>query len=250
MRSACAACCRRRMLHDEGAGGSRADQSAPSAQRPGKIRGAQRAARPQRDAVFPPRLRQHRRDPADHLHADGGARLPKVRQYFPATARPVHRRQRSRPHRQAAGQLALSGQTHRRHRRRAHSRPRRSRRQRHGHPGRQALALFGLRRRAPEVVPAGHARRRHQQRRAAEGSVLCRAAPQAPDRRRLRQSGRRIHHGGAQGFSRRADPVRGFRQSFGVPAAAQISRPLSASSTTTSKARRRWRWPACSRRCA
>ena len=61
-------------------------------------------------------------------------------------------------------QLALSGQADRRHRRRAHPGPRRSRRQRHGHSGRQAVALFGLRRHSSGALPAGDAGRRHQQR--------------------------------------------------------------------------------------
>ena len=59
----------------------------------------------------------------------------------------------------------------RRHRRRAHPRPGRPRRQRHGHPGRQARALHGLRGRAPDAMPAGDPRRRHQQRRAAQRSA-------------------------------------------------------------------------------
>ena len=54
--------------------------------------------------------------------------------------------------------------------------------------------------------------------------LLYRPAAEAPDRRGLRRIRRRIHHRGARGFPRRADPVRGFRQPLGVPAAAQISR--------------------------
>ena len=48
-------------------------------------------------------------------------------------------------------------------RRRAHPGPRRSRRRRHGHSGRQARALHRLRRRAAATDAADHARRRHQQ---------------------------------------------------------------------------------------
>ena len=92
-------------------------------------------------------MRQHRRDPADHLHADG--RASPARSSASIFQRPrgmfitandrgrIAELLRNWPH---------PRQADRRHRRRAHPRPRRSRRQRHGHPGRQALALHGLRR--------------------------------------------------------------------------------------------------------
>ena len=54
----------------------------------------------------------------------------------------------------------------------------------------------------------------------------------------------------ARGFPGVVDPVRGLRQPQRVPAAAEVPRPHAASSTTTSRAPRRWRSPACSRRCA
>ena len=63
----------------------------------------------------------------------------------------------------------------RRHRRRAHPRAGRPRRQRHGHPHRQAVAVLGLRRHRPRVVPAGDAGRRHQQHDAAAGPAVPRA---------------------------------------------------------------------------
>ena len=46
--------------------------------------------------------------------------------------------------------------------------------ERHGHPGRQALAVHRLRRHPPVAVPAGHARRRHQQPGAARRPALPR----------------------------------------------------------------------------
>ena len=52
--------------------------------------------------------------------------------------------------------------------------------------------------------------------------LLYRPAAEAPDRRGLRRIRRRIHDGCARGFPRRADPVRGFRQSLRLPPAAQI----------------------------
>jgi hypothetical protein len=74
-------------------------------------------------------------------------------------------------------QLAAQGRHHRRHRRRTHPRPRRPGRQRHGHPGRQAVAVHRLRRRRSGHLPAGHAGHGHQQRNPARRSLLRRPAP-------------------------------------------------------------------------
>ena len=82
---------------------------------------------------------------------------------------------RNWPHREARDD--------RRHRRRAHPRPRRPRRERHGHPDRQAVAVHGLRRPASAPLPAGDARRRHQQPGAARRSALHRPAAEARSRR-------------------------------------------------------------------
>ena len=70
---------------------------------------------------------------------------------------------RSRADRRTAGQLAVSGKAYRRDRRRAHPGSWRPRRQRHGHSGREALALLRMRRRASGALFAGDARRRHRQ---------------------------------------------------------------------------------------
>ena len=182
--------------HPGRAGGARARAPAPADRPAGEIRRAQRAARPQRVAVLSRAVRQHRRNAAAGLHPDRRTGVPEIRPHLSAAARPVHRRQRPRAHRAVAAQLALPGRHHRRHRRRAHSRPGRSGRQRHGHSGRQAVALHRVRRRAPATVPAGHHRRRHQQRGDARGPVLRRAAPAPPHRRGLRRTDRRIHHRG------------------------------------------------------
>ena len=98
---------------------------------------------------------------ADHLDEmmpiiytpDGRPRLPAVRAHLPARARPLRQRDRPRPGRERAAQLARARrQDDRRHRRRAHPRPRRPRRQRHGHPDRQARAVHGLRRHRPDAA--------------------------------------------------------------------------------------------------
>ena len=89
--------------------------------------------------------------------------------------------------RRILAQLAQAGHPrHRRHRRTAHPGPRRSRRQRHGHSGRQARALHRLRGNRSGGVPAGDARRRHEQRGAAEGRALSRlSAPAARRQARI-----------------------------------------------------------------
>ena len=90
--------------------------------------------------------------------------------------------------------------------------------------GKLAL-VYGLRRRASAPLPAGHARRRHQQRNAAQRSALCRHAAQAPGRRRVRRTGRGIHRGDPGGIPGRAGAVRGLRQPQRVPAAEALPRP-------------------------
>ena len=94
---------------------------------------------------------QPRGDAADRLHARRSARAAsgsaeisrKPRGLFLSLPEP-------RPHRADPGQPALRpGRSDRRHRRRAHPRPRRPGRRRHGHPDRQARALHRLRRHPP-----------------------------------------------------------------------------------------------------
>ena len=218
------------------AGQANAGAHSPPADRPGEVHRAQRAARPQRDAVLPRRLRQHRRNAAAHLHADGRPRLPEVRPHLPAPARPVHRRQRPRPRRAGAAQLALHARHHRRERRRTDPRPGRPRRERHGHSGGQALALHGLRGHPPRTVPAGDPGRRHQQRRAARRSLLHRpaaapAARHAPTTNCWRSSSpRRRRCSPACWSSSRTSPTR--TRSACCRSTATGSRP----STTTSRA--------------
>ena len=133
----------------------------------------------------------------------------------------------------------------RRDRRRAHPRPRRPGRVRHGHPDRQALALHGMRRRAPVAVPAGHARRRHGQSGAARRT---RSTPASSSRgsagAEYADAGGGVH-GRGRGRSSRARwcssrTSRPRTRSASWPATASAP----ASSTTTSRAPRRWRSPA------
>ena len=107
----------------------------------------------QRGAVLPRGHGEPGRDDADHLHADGRPGVPAVRSHLPPAARSVRLGRGPRPHRAGHAQLAASrGVDDRRHRRRAHPRPRRPRRERHGHPDRQALAVHRLRRTAPAAA--------------------------------------------------------------------------------------------------
>ena len=210
--------------HAGRAGHARARQPAQACRPAREIRRAERAARSQRSAVLPRRVRQRRRNPAAHLHADGGARLRALRAHLPAAARHVHQHQRPRPDRRRARQLAAPGRHHRRHRRRAHPGPGRPGRQRHGHSGGQAVAVHRVRGRASGDMPADHARHGHQQRDAAQRPVLRRPAPPASHRRGLRRADRGIRHRRLQGVSGRDHPVRGFRQPQCVPPARALSR--------------------------
>ena len=108
------------------------------------------AARSQRSTLLSHPHGESRRDAADRLHADGGTRLREVRPHLPAAARDLRHGRGPRPGEGAPSQLAASGcGDDRRHRRRAHPRPRRPGIQRHGNSGRQALALHRLRRHPP-----------------------------------------------------------------------------------------------------
>ncbi len=155
------------------------------------------AARSQRSALLSHPHGEPRRDAAHRLHADGGTRLREVRPHLPAAARDLRHGRGPRPGEGAPSQLAASGRgDDRRHRRRAHPRPRRPGLQRHGDSGRQALALHRLRRHPPDAVPAGDARRGHQQPDAARRPALPRPGPAASHRRGLRRAGRGVRQRG------------------------------------------------------
>ena len=194
--------------------------------RPRQVREPALGARPQRGALLPPAGRPSRRDDADRLHADGRPRVPAVHAHLPAAARHLRERRGPRPRGRRARELAAPRrEDHRRERRRAHPRPRRPRRQRHGHPDRQARALHGVRRRAADRLPAGAARRRHEQFRAPRRSALHRAPSPARARRGVRRAGRGVRRRREPPVPRRRDPVRGLRVAQRVPAAAEVSRP-------------------------
>ena len=79
---------------------------------------------------------------------------------------------------------ARTGASHRGDGRRADSRPGGSGRQRQGHPGREALALYRLYGNRPGVVPTDHARRGDQQR-TTLARIPCTSACRSVDCRRI-----------------------------------------------------------------
>ena len=117
------------------------------------------------------------------------------------------------------------GRRHRRHRRRAHPRPRRPGHGRARHPDRQALALLRLRGHRSGHHAADRARRRHQQRGAAQRPRLPRLAPRAGRRSRLRRLRRDVRHHRDEGVPRRHAPVGGLRRAPRPPAARPLPRP-------------------------
>ena len=142
------------------------------------------------------------------------------------------------PHRPAAGELPLPGAVRdRRHRRRAHPRPRRPGRRRHGHPDRQALPLHALRRRA---APAPRCRscstsapttRSASPTRSTSG--CARSASAAPSTRRSST----VRRGRHERLPARPPAVGGLPQGQRHHAARSASATSSAASTTTSRAR-------------
>ena len=129
------------------AGRARHGASRRQADRPRALHLSDRPLGPERDAVLP---HGHVRSGALHpdpLRSDRRRRLPRLRPHLPPRARHVHHTRDEGPHRRGAAQLAGARRAlHLRLDRRAHPRPRRHRRQRHGHPDRQAAALYGVRR--------------------------------------------------------------------------------------------------------
>ena len=192
----------------------------------------------QRDAVLPPAARPPRRDDADHLHADRGPGLRAVQPHHPPPARAVHRLPRARRHRHDPRQRRLAaGRGDRRDRRRAHPRPGRPGRRRHGHPDRQAVALHRLRRHPPRHDPADPARRRHQQPRTARRPALHRLAARADHRRGVRRLRRRVRPGRQADVSRACCSSGRTSPSTTPTACSSATATSSARSTTTSRAR-------------
>ncbi len=144
------------------------EPAAPAARhRP--LHGALLAAGAQRAALLPHGDRPHRRDHAADLHADGGRGVPRVLAHRARAEGLLHHARRPRADREDPRQLARAGHPrHRRHRRAAHPRPRRPRRQRHGDSrsasSRSTPPAPGI---PPRALPAGDARRGHEQRGAA-----------------------------------------------------------------------------------
>ena len=103
--------------------------------------------------------------------------------------------------------------------------PRRPRRQRDGHPDREAGAVHRLRRRPAAPVVAGAARRRHEQRGPARRSAVPRAAPAADHRRRVRRVPRGVRHRRPGRVPARLHPVRGLRPAPRGATARALPRP-------------------------
>ena len=122
-----------------------------------------------------------------------GTRLPGVQPHLPPRARALDHARPPRPDRRGAGQRAVRGRPpDRGDRQRAHPRPRRPGRRRHGHPDRQARALLRRRRHPPRADAADQPRRGHRQQGAARGRAVPRLAPAAPARRGVRRARRRV----------------------------------------------------------
>ena len=237
-------------VHAGGAAVARAREFPAQADAAREIHRPRQPSRSQRGAVLPAADRLPGRDAADRLHADGGPRVPAVRPHLPAAARHLRERARPRPGSPGARQLAAAGRGHhRRNRRRAHPGPGGSRRERHGHSGRQARALLRVCGRASQPVPAGPARRRHQQSGAARRPAVLRLAGAASDaapstmRWSTNSSPRPASSSPTSSSSSRTSPT--TTRSDCSKSIATASPP----STTTSRARPRSRWPGSSRRC-
>src|SRR3981189_1390797 len=100
----------------------------------------------------------------------------------------------------------------RRERRRAHPWPRRPGRRRHGHPDRQAVALYRLRRAAPRNDLADPARRRHRQSRPPRRPALCGLAARAHPRPGLRRLRRGLRHRRPRALAAGAAAMGGLRR--------------------------------------
>ena len=131
-----------------------------------QVHGVVLAAGTQRARVLPHGDRSPRRDHAVDLHAHRRRGVPGVFAHRARAERLLHHAGRPRPHREDSRQLAREGYPrHRRHRWAADPGPRRPGRQRHGDSHRQTRALHRVRGHPAEALPAGDARRGHEQRR-------------------------------------------------------------------------------------
>ena len=206
------------------------------------------AARQQRGALLPAGRGARPRDAADRLHPHRGCGHPGVQPPVPPTTGRLPQRRGRRRHRASPRRDRARTGRHRPGRglgRRGHPRHRRLGRRRHRHLDRQARRLHGRGRHRPQARPGGRAGRGHQPRvapqrsRATSACVApgCAARPTTSSSTptsppRPRGSRRRSCTGRTSRVRRRAASWRG-------------TATPSAPSTTTSRARPRWAWPAC-----
>ena len=126
---------------------------------------------------------------------------------------------------------------HLRHRWRPHPRPWRPRRQRRGHPDRQAAALHRLRRSAAAIPVAHVSRRRHQQRAVPARPLVPGPAQNAPADGGTFFLCRRVRRGGAGGISELLHPLRGLDRVPTPCTCSSVTATSTASITTTCRAR-------------